>query len=61
MILGNSVADWDPNPDPPNRLFLGLLDLDPDPLVRGMEPYQDLSSSKNSKKNLDSCCFVTSF
>jgi hypothetical protein len=39
---------------------------DPDPLVRGMGPDPDpfiilLSSSKNSKKNLDSYCFVTSF
>ncbi len=34
-------------------MFLGLLD--PDPLVRGMDPEPDpvlLSSSKNSKKNL---------
>ena len=38
---------------------------DSDPLVRGMDPDPDpsliiLSSSKNSKKNLDSYCFVTS-
>jgi hypothetical protein len=38
-------------------MFLGLPDLDP--LVRGMDP--DPSSSKKSKKNLDSYCFVTSF
>jgi hypothetical protein len=32
----SSVAD----PDPPYsyRMFLGLLDPDPDPLVRGMDP-----------------------
>jgi hypothetical protein len=38
------------------HVFLGLLD--PDPLVRG----PDLDPSIiNSKKNLDSYCFVTSF
>jgi hypothetical protein len=38
-------------------MFLGLLD--PDPLVRGTDP--DPSNIKqNSKKNLDSSCFVTS-
>jgi hypothetical protein len=51
-------------------MFLSLPD--PDPLVRGMDPDSDpsmdpdhsiilLSLSKNSKKNLDSYCFVTSF
>jgi hypothetical protein len=39
-------------------MCLGLLDPDPDPLVRSRIP---LSSSKNNKKNLDSYCFVTSF
>jgi hypothetical protein len=46
----------DPDPDPP--------DPDPDLLVRGMDPDPFIklpSSSKNSKKNLDSYCFVTSF
>ncbi len=38
------------------HMFLGLLD--PDPLVRGMDPDQ---TSKNSKKNPNSYCFVTSF
>jgi hypothetical protein len=38
-------------------MFLGFPD--PDPLVRGIDP--DPVSSKNSKKNLDSFCFVTSF
>jgi hypothetical protein len=38
---------------------------DPDPLVRSMDPDPDpsiiiISSNKNSKKNLDSYCFVTS-
>ncbi len=37
-----------------------VLCLDSDPLVRDMDPAPDLSSSsKNSKKNLDSYCFVT--
>jgi hypothetical protein len=38
-------------------MFLGLLDPDPHPLVRGMDP----DPSINSKKNLDSYCFVTFF
>ncbi len=53
-------------------MFLDLPDPDPDPLVRGMDPHPDqapdrdldpstVSSSKNSKKNLDFYCFVTSF
>ncbi len=40
------------------RMFLDLPD--PDPLVRGTDPGILLSSSKNSKKNLDSYCFVNS-
>ena len=46
------------------HMFLGLLDPDPDPLVRGMNPAPDPDPSilsKNSKKNLDFYCFVTSF
>jgi hypothetical protein len=39
------------------RMFLGLMDPDPDPLFRGMNP----DPSKNGKKNLDSYCFVISF
>jgi hypothetical protein len=39
---------------------LGLLFSDSDSLVKGMDPIL-LSSSKNSKKNLDSFCFVISF
>jgi hypothetical protein len=38
--------------------------LDPDPLVRGMDQDRALDPSiikQNSKKNLDSYCFVTSF
>jgi hypothetical protein len=40
------------------RMFLGI----PDPLVRGTDRDADpsMSSSKNSKKNLDFLCFVTS-
>jgi hypothetical protein len=33
-------------------MCLGLLDPDPDPLDRGMDPDPSISS-KNSKKNLD--------
>jgi hypothetical protein len=46
------------------RMFLGLLDPNPDLLVlyKGMDPDRILPSpSKNSKKNLDSYCFLTSF
>jgi hypothetical protein len=59
-----------PDPDPPDHHVLGISD--PDPVVRGMDPDPNpapdsdpsiiiLSSSKNSKKHLDSYCFVTSF
>jgi hypothetical protein len=41
-------------------MFWGLLDPDPDPLVRGMDPDPSITS-KNSKNNLDSYCFVTLF
>jgi hypothetical protein len=37
-------------------MFLGLLDPDPDPLVRGMAPDPD-----PDKINRDSYCFVTDF
>ncbi len=54
----DSVADPDPNPDlsdpyvfgPPGS---GLTLLDPDPLVRGMDPDPSIAK-ENSKKNLDS-------
>jgi hypothetical protein len=55
--IHGSVADPDP-------YVLELLDPpDPDPLVRGMDPDPDPSTTKqkNSNKNLDSYCFVTSF
>jgi hypothetical protein len=42
----------------------GLLNPDPDPFVRGMDPDPDPDPSItiiNSKKNLDSYFFVTSF
>ncbi len=49
------------------RMFLGLLDSDPDPLVRGAAPDSApygiwilISSIKNGKKTLDSYCVVTS-
>jgi hypothetical protein len=52
MLLGN--AQEDPVTVLRIRTFLDLLDPDPDPLVRGMDP-------EKSKKNLDSYYFVTSF
>ncbi len=53
-----------PDPDPLIHMFLGIPDPNPDLSVTGMDPHPYiilLSSSKNSKKNLDSYCFVTSF
>jgi hypothetical protein len=41
------------------HMFLGLPD--PDPLVGCMDPDPDPSIRQNSKKNLDSYSFVTSF
>ena len=38
-----SVADTDPNPDPH---VLGLLDPDPDPLVRVMDPDPSIIKQK---------------
>jgi hypothetical protein len=43
---------------PQIHVFLGLLDPDPDPLVRGMDPS---NIKQKSKKKLDFSCFVTSF
>ncbi len=40
-------------------MFLGVLDPDPDPLVKGTDLDPSLVK-QNSKKNLDSYCFVTS-
>ncbi len=43
-------------------MFLSLPDPNPDPFIRGVDPDPDPSIIKqNSKKNLDSYCFVTSF
>ncbi len=44
-------------------MFLGIPDPDPNLLVRGMDPDPDppISASKNSKKNLESSCFVNNF
>jgi hypothetical protein len=42
-------------------MFLGFTD--PNPLIRDMDPDPDRDPSiimKNSKKNIDSYCFVTS-
>jgi hypothetical protein len=39
-------------------MFLGLPGPDLDPLVRGINPDPSIIK-KNSKKNLDSYCFVT--
>ncbi len=39
-----SIADPDPNPDPPDQHVFGLLD--PDPLVRGMAPDPFITKQK---------------
>jgi hypothetical protein len=60
---GNAATSV-PDPDPPGPHVCVLQDPDPDPLVRGMDTDPSiilLSPNKNSKKNLDSYCFVTSF
>ncbi len=36
--MSTSDADPNPDPDPPNPLVFGLLDQDPDLLVRGADP-----------------------
>ncbi len=50
-IVFISVADPGPELDPPDSHFLSLLDPDPDPLVRGMDPdqYSSISKQKLSK------------
>jgi hypothetical protein len=42
------------------HMFLGLLDPDPDPLVKGTDPDPSIIKQK-LYKNLYSYCFVTSF
>jgi hypothetical protein len=41
IFLFCSVAEPDPNPDPPDPHVLGLLYPDPDLLDRGMDPDPD--------------------
>jgi hypothetical protein len=40
MSVFSSVADPNPDPDPSDPHVLGLLNPDPVPLVRGMDPDQ---------------------
>jgi hypothetical protein len=60
-----SVPDPDPNPDPdPDPHFLGLPDPGSDPFsqrCRSGSFYHPSIIKQNSKKILDSYCFVTSF
>jgi hypothetical protein len=47
-----------------SKVIFSVVTSVPDLLVRGIDPDPSiilLSSSKNSKKNLDPYCFVTSF
>ncbi len=44
QVQGSSVADLDPDPEDPYAL--GLLNPDPDPLVRGTDPAPDPSLIK---------------
>jgi hypothetical protein len=53
-MIGASVADPDPIPDP-------ILDPDPHFWASQIRIWILLSSCKNSKKNLDSYYFVTLF
>jgi hypothetical protein len=54
-------VDPDPNPDPPETHVFGPPGSGSGPLVRGMDPDPGPSITKrNSMKNLDSYCFVTS-
>ncbi len=48
VYFGLSVVDPDPNPDPSDPYFLGLLD--PNPLVRGMDPDPDPDPSMIKQK-----------
>ncbi len=49
-FLASSVADSNPDPDPPDPHVLGLLDTDPDPLVRGMHPDPAPDPSTTNQK-----------
>jgi hypothetical protein len=63
-IVVQCISVPDPIPDPPDPRFFCLLDQDPDPLVRGMDPDPDPDPSiimANSKKNLEYYYFVTLF
>ncbi len=44
-LVKTRIADpySNPDPDPPDPHVLGLLDPDPDPLIRCMDPYPDPS------------------
>ncbi len=55
------LTDSDPNPslEPLNTYDLGLPDLDPDPLARGLD--QDLNQDPSIISKIDSFCFMTSF
>jgi hypothetical protein len=43
------------------HMFLGLLDPDPDLLIRGMDPDPSIIKQKKVRKNLDFYCFVILF
>ncbi len=46
VLSENSVVTSFADPNPPYPYVLGLLDQDPDPLVRGMDPALDPSIIK---------------
>jgi hypothetical protein len=64
VIFQTSVPDLDPNPDPPDHMYLDLLDPDPFQSCGSGSGsgsfYYPSIIKQNSKKNLDSLCFVTS-
>ncbi len=45
-IVLSIVADPDPNPDPSDPHVFGLLDPDPDPLVRGVDTDPSITKQK---------------
>ncbi len=60
-ILTTSVPDPDPNPEPPDPHVFRPPGSGSASQIYGSGSRSFLSSSKNSKKTLDSYCFVTSF
>ncbi len=52
-----SAADPHPNLDPSDPYVLGLLDSDPDPLVRGMDPDSAPDPAQDPGRDSDPSIF----